>query len=143
MSIALTFPCASEIAPVEKAKSYLAAAENIPEEKVKQFIENFRYDLKEFHQQYNAQLQHSVYLGLLNERFWSTLVNVTDKSQVEWAELSDDFKHHGQYESGDTIGFGELECIECHQSIMIHHLSEVYDCLNCGGHKFIRKALAP
>lgn len=128
---------------VAQAKLYLEAAESIPEDNIKQFLANFRYDLHEFHQQYNAQLQHSVYLGLLNERFWMALTNITDKSQIEWAELNDDFKHSGEYHSGDSIGFGELECIACHQSTIIVYLSEVSNCMHCGGKSFTRKALAP
>ena len=41
---------------VEKAKAIVIAAESLPEEKVKQFVENFKYDLKEFYQQYQSQV---------------------------------------------------------------------------------------
>jgi len=131
------------ITVVEKAKAIVIAAENLPEEKIKQFVENFRYDLREFHQQYQSQVKHSLYLGLLNERFWSTLANITDKSQVEWAELNEDFQHHSLYHSGDYIGFGELECQQCHQTMLLSHLTEITDCFTCGGNSFIRKGLTP
>ena len=36
---------------IEHAKVLVKAAEEIPEEKIKQFIENFKYDLNEFYQQ--------------------------------------------------------------------------------------------
>ena len=128
---------------VEQVKAYLSAAEAIPEDKVKQFINNFEHDLKEFYEQNQADIQHSVYIGLLNETFWAKLAQMTDKSQVEWAELTDDFKYHGQYHSGDFVGFGELECQKCHHKITILHLSEVVDCDECGGSKFTRLALMP
>jgi len=128
---------------VEKAKAIVIAAESLPEEKVKQFVENFKYDLKEFYQQYKSQVKHSLYLGLLNERFWLTLVSVTDKSQVEWAELKDDFKHQSLYHSGDYIGFGELECQQCQQTMLLSHFTKIADCFTCGGNEFVRKGLTP
>lgn len=128
---------------VEQAKAYLIAAEAIPEEKVKQFIDGFIYDLHEFYQQNQAEVQSSVYLALMNENLWKSLASMTDKSQVEWSELMDDFEHDGIYHQGDYIGFGELECQKCQQKISITHLSQVTDCINCGGQKFIRHALKP
>lgn len=128
---------------VEQARSYLVAAESIPEEKIKQFIDNFKYDLREFYKQNQAQVEHSSYLGLMNESLWQTLSEMTDKSQVEWAELMGDFEHDGIYHSGDYIGFGELECCQCSQKITINHLSKVSDCINCGHSDFIRKGLTP
>jgi len=128
---------------VERMKAYLSAAEAIPEEKVKQFVQNFEYDLIEFYQQNQAQIQHSVYLGILSETFWAKLAQMTDKSQVEWAELIEDFQHQGIYHTGDFIGFGELVCQQCQNKATILHLSEVHDCNECGGNKFIRLALTP
>ncbi|MFT5756118.1 MAG: hypothetical protein ACI9LM_000830 [Alteromonadaceae bacterium] len=128
---------------VEKAKALVMAAESLPEDKVKQFISNFQYDLREFYQQYQSNVKHSLYLGLLNERFWSTLANVTDKSQVEWAELNEDFAHQSIYHRGDYIGFGELECQQCHQSMLFSHLTQLTECFECGGEVFLRKGLTP
>jgi len=131
------------ISIVEKAKAIVVAAESLPEDKIKQFVENFKYDLREFHLQYQSHVKHSLYLGLLNERFWSTLVSITDKSQVEWAELNDDFQHQSIYQSGDYIGFGELECQKCHQTMLLSHLTKITDCFTCGGKIFVRKGMTP
>lgn len=128
---------------VATAKALLVAAESLPEERVRQFIDNFKYDLQEFYQQNQSQAQHSVYLGLLNEEFWDTLAQMTDRSQVEWTELCDDLEHQGVYHSGDVIGFGILECQQCHENLTISHLSEVDDCLACGGKSFVRHGLTP
>ena len=128
---------------IEHAKAYFNAAEALPEAKVKQFIDNFTYDLNEFYRQNQSDAKHSVYLGLLNETLWLNLARMTDKSQVEWAELSDDFQHQGTYQTGDVIGFGELACKKCQQTITIYHLSEVSDCANCGGSEFFRHPLSP
>lgn len=128
---------------VDRVKEYLGAAESIPEEKVKQFVANLEYDLNEFYQQNQAEIKHSTYLGLLNETLWEKLAQMTDKSQVEWAELVDDFKHEGEYVSGDYVGFGVLQCCQCDHQVEISHLSIVRDCLECGGKNFIRLPLNP
>ncbi|GLX77517.1 DUF1451 domain-containing protein [Thalassotalea insulae] len=128
---------------VEHAKLLLKAAEMIPEEKIKQFIDNFKYDLHEFYQQHQEQAKHSLYLAIMNESFWAVMANITDKSQVEWAELCDDFDHNGDYRSGDYIGFGVLECQNCHHSLQITHLCQIKDCLHCGHQHFVRQSLTP
>jgi hypothetical protein len=128
---------------VEQSKLYLHAAEQLPEDKVKQFVDNLRFDLKEFIQQNQAQAQHSLYLGLLNESFWQNMKAITDKPQVEWSELDDDFKHHGEYKSADFIGFGLLECQHCREKTTYSRASDVADCFNCGGSSFIRLPFSP
>jgi len=128
---------------VEQAKSYLAAAEHIPEKKVKQFIDSFVYDLHEFYQRNQTQAQDSLYLALLNESLWQSLATLTDKSQVEWSELMDDFEHDGLYHVDDYIGFGELECKNCHERLSVTHLSKVTSCIHCGGEQFIRHGMKP
>ena len=128
---------------VEQAKAYIVAAESIPDEKIKQFIDNLKYDLTELYQQNQAEFQHSVYLELMNESLWQNLAEMTDKSQVEWSELMEDFQHDGIYHSGDYIGFGELECTHCHHQHIVSHFSQVNECLKCGGKEFVRHGLMP
>jgi hypothetical protein len=128
---------------LKQAKLYAKAAEDMSEEKVNQFTENLKYDLHDFYQQNQSEAQHSTYLGLLNETLWSTLAQLTDKSQVEWAELVEDFEHDGIYKAGDMIGFGELVCLNCDESKHIVHFSEVTECVKCGGSTFTRVPLAP
>ena len=128
---------------VEQAKLVCTAAEAIPEQKVKQFIDKFSYDLHEFCLLSQQQASHSVYLGLLNESFWRLLVNITDKAQVEWIELAQDFHHHGDYQQGDLIGFGILLCKKCKSSQLISHLSTVDQCIHCGHGHFYRQSLNP
>lgn len=128
---------------VAQAKKYAGAAESLSEHKLQQFIDSFRYDLHEFYQQNQAQLQHSIYLTLLNEVLWGKLAQLTDKSQVEWSELLTDLQHQGKYYSGDMIGFGELQCLQCQNKLMIVHLSEVTSCIHCQGREFIRLPLKP
>lgn len=128
---------------VKRAKLYAKAAENMSEEKVNQFTDNLKHDLHDFYQQNQSQAKHSIYLGLLNETLWSNLAQLTDKSQVEWAELVEDFEHDGIYKTGDIIGFGELVCQQCDEKKHITHVSEVAVCAKCGGETFTRLPLDP
>lgn len=128
---------------VKRAKLYANAVENMSEEKVNQFTDNLKHDLHDFYQQNQSQVKHSTYLGLLNETLWENLAQLTDKSQVEWAELVEDFEHDGQYKTGDIIGFGELVCQQCDEKVHVMHVSEVPECANCGGESFIRLPLDP
>lgn len=128
---------------LKQAKLYADAAETMSEEKLQQFIDNLKYDLYDFYQLNRAQAKHSVYLGLLNEALWDNLAKLTDKSQVEWAELVDDFSHDGQYKSGDFIGFGKLQCEQCDETITIMHFSEISNCVHCGSADFTRLPLNP
>jgi len=128
---------------IEQAKKYLTAAEALPEEKIGQFIDNLKYDFADFFQQSKTEAQHSIYLGLLEESFWSELSKITDKSQVEWSELQSDFNHQGDYKKGDFIGFGVLVCKKCGQQVEYFHPSKVTACPNCESTHFERYALSP
>ena len=128
---------------VEHSKMLLRAAEQLPEEKIDQFVDNLVYDLKEFYLQHQQEAKHSLYLSLMSESFWAVMANITDKSQVEWAELLDDFEHDGLYQQGDIIGFGIIECTQCQKTLQISHLTKISECLHCGHHYFFRKSLTP
>jgi len=133
----------SVVTIVEQAKKYLLAAESIPEEKVKQFTDNLSYDLNQFYKQYQEDAENSLMIGLLEEKFWQSLSQITDRSQVEWAEMDEDFNHHGIYKTGDMIGFGLLQCKHCRHEMNFYHLSSVPKCPVCGKESFKRLPLAP
>lgn len=128
---------------VEQAKSIILAMEELPESRVKQFVANFKYDLQEFYAQNQKEVKHSIYLSLMKESFWAIMANITDKSQVEWAEIPDDFQHNGVYSTGDVIGFGMLECQQCHKATAVTHMTVVEKCIYCGHDRFIRESLTP
>lgn len=128
---------------VEKAKDYLVAAERLPEEKIKQFISHLVLDLKEAYQHSKDDAEHSPYLGVMNEAWWQQMADITDKSQVEWAEVTDDLSHQGVYRVGDVVGFGILMCQQCGHEQTITHGVVVAQCLQCGHESFGRKAFSP
>jgi len=127
---------------LSKAKEIALAAEAMSEEKVKQFLVNLRYDLKEFYHLNQQQADNSLYLGLMNESMWRTLAKVTDQTQVEWSELIEDFEHDGIYTAGDVIGFGEVICQNCHQTQHISHPMTLAACPSCQGEDFVRVSYA-
>lgn len=128
---------------VEKAKAYLIAAERLPEEKVKQFIRNLVLDLKDAYEHTKGDAEHSAYLGVMNETWWQQMADITDKSQVEWAEVTDDLSHQGVYQVGDVVGFGILTCQGCGHEQTITHGIVVSKCTQCGHEAFSRKAFTP
>lgn len=128
---------------IAQAKEYAGAAEAMSEEKLQQFMQNLKYDLHEFYILNKADAQSSVYLGLLNETLWDNLAKLTDKSQVEWAELAEDFEHDGTYQTGDFIAFGELKCQACEQKTTITHFSQISNCIHCNHAYFERLPLNP
>lgn len=128
---------------VNQAKEILSAAESLSQEQITQFTLNLQNDLSEFYQQNLHEAKHSIYLAIMEETLWQTLSEMTDKSQVEWAELQEDFQHKGKYKTGDIIGFGILECQLCHKEHHYTHCTEVSNCLDCGHHDFVRKPLSP
>ncbi len=128
---------------VEKAKEFVRMSEEYPEEKIEQFIDNLKFDLIDFYHQQQVDFKNSPSVDILNESLWQTLEQVTDKSQVEWAELQDDFDHDGVYHSGDFIGFGVLVCRHCGHACHHSHFSEVIGCIECGHESFTRQPLMP
>ncbi len=126
---------------VDEAKAWLKTAESIPEEKYQQFISNFKLDLIEFYQQSQADIQHSLYLDLLKDTFWAKLSSITDQTQIEWAELQEDFVHDGLYKAGDYVGFGEVKCLTCHHTQQVHHVTLLSSCIKCDGKTFKRQSL--
>ena len=71
------------------------------------------------------------------------MAQITDKSQVEWSELMDDFQHQDGYHVGDYVGFGQLQCQACQHCITYSHANVVTDCIACGGKDFHRLSLTP
>ncbi|TRX57358.1 zinc ribbon-containing protein [Thalassomonas sp. M1454] len=126
---------------VEKANEYIKAAEAISVNEFQLSVDDFKRDLFGFHHNSQPKQEQSLYLQSVKEGMWQHLADMTDQSQVEWSELLDDFEHDGIYKTGDAIGFGQLECQQCGQSVDILHASTVTSCITCAGNEFKRKPL--
>lgn len=128
---------------VNSIKSYLVAAEELTEDEIERSIYGLRRDLNQFYLHSQDEVNNSIYLTAIKEKFWQALAQITDKSKVEWAELVEDFEHNGVYNEGELVGFGQLICTRCHYRIDIVHPSRLGTCPECGHHQFKRQGLAP
>jgi hypothetical protein len=100
-------------------------------------------DLQMFYRHYQQDMQDSEYVQRIKESVWKELAEMTDKSQLEWRELEQDFDHQGTYEQGEWIGMGTLVCKHCHYKMEFLHPIELPPCPQCNGAYFLREALAP
>ncbi|GGI72285.1 zinc ribbon-containing protein [Shewanella gelidii] len=108
---------------------------------VEQFLKR---DIASFLQQQNEYvLSHSPMLMAVENTLWHWLGEITDKSQVEWHELAQDFKHHGYYESGEIVNQGTMVCTGCGHETNIEFPSVILDCTECEGKEFTREQLQP
>ncbi|QDP00846.1 zinc ribbon-containing protein [Thalassotalea sp. PS06] len=128
---------------VEKGEEYLQAAEDLSVNEYQLSLQGFKNDLQQFYQEYKEQANQSVYLKNIREGIWLQLAQMTDKSQVEWTELEEDFQHKGIYHSGELIGFGQLRCVSCGHKIDVLHASKIIPCVKCDGEEFERLPLSP
>lgn len=103
-----------------------------------------KIDLARFVQSIDQPLtQASPQQVAVEDTLWSWLVAITDKSQVEWIELADDFEHNGVYQSGDIVGLGQFVCSECQQQKSIYRPQEIGHCIDCNGTTFSRAPFNP
>lgn len=128
---------------MDTAKAYFNAAEDLTQEEISLFTQGVKRDLNEFYLRYQDESKQSVWLGSINESFWHSLTQLTDKSQVEWSELTADFEHNGIYNCGELVGIGVLKCTKCEQTLEILHPGKLSTCLGCGHHQFTRYSLDP
>ncbi len=78
---------------------------------------------------------------VLVELMWKKLSEITDKTQLEWREVTEDLRHHGVYHAGEEVGIGVYTCKHCGKALEIHHPSVLVVCPNCDHKSFTRKAL--
>lgn len=129
---------------VTQGKEYLRLKAQAGEDELALVEQFLKRDIASFLQEQNADsLSHSPSLILLENTLWHWLSEITDRSQVEWHELSQDFKHHGYYQSGDIVNQGLLVCTSCGHSMSIEFPGVIPDCPECDNEEFIREALTP
>lgn len=115
-------------------KAYLKAGKDLSAYESQLFVETLKRQFAEAH---DEEQQPSMW----TEELWQQLSQITDKTQVEWAELMEDFKHQGVYYQGEYVGMGRYRCSQCQQSIDYTHPTEMLCCAHCGGVQFFRDGL--
>ncbi|PMH37481.1 hypothetical protein BCU68_07645 [Vibrio sp. 10N.286.49.B3] len=99
-------------------------------------------DLKEFAENYEESKSGPFYLMVMDS-IWQGLLEITDRTKVEWVELFQDLEHRGLYKTGDVIGFGVLVCENCTHKVEYNHPTSIVSCTKCGSNAFSRQALKP
>lgn len=125
-------------------KAYLNAGKELSAYETRLFIETLKRQWHEQEQQETEQdmpASEQAAPSLWPEALWQELSNITDKTQLEWQELTQDFKHQGVYYQGEMVGMGRYRCSNCYQHIDYTHPAELLPCSNCDGVQFYREGL--
>ncbi|SDJ05125.1 Zinc-ribbon containing domain-containing protein [Ferrimonas sediminum] len=127
------------------SSAYLQLKQRLSESELAMVEQFLRRDLGEFalHAADNVEQPDSLFTLGLENSLWQWLVEITDKSQLEWHELGQDLKHHGTYESGEVVGLGILVCDKCGHEMTFNHPDLLPACPKCDHQLFSRKMLAP
>lgn len=124
----------------EKLKAYLKAGKDLSAYETQLFIETLKRQWQEHDEQEQANAASEA-PSLWPEALWQELSSITDKSQLEWQELTQDFKHQGVYYQGEVVGMGRYRCSHCLTHIDYTHPAELLACSQCGGVQFFREGL--
>lgn len=124
-------------------KAYIKAGKDLSAYETRLFIETLKRQWHEQQEQQDTEDMASQQAApsLWPEALWQELSNITDKTQLEWQELTQDFKHQGVYYQGEKVGMGRYRCSNCYQHIDYTHPAELLACSNCDGVQFYREGL--
>ncbi|MGI2097106.1 zinc ribbon-containing protein [Shewanella glacialipiscicola] len=129
---------------VTQGKEFLRLKEQAGEDELALVEQFLKRDIASFLREQNANsLSHSPTVITLENTLWHWLSEITDRSQVEWHELTQDFKHHGYYQSGDIVNQGIMVCTNCGNEMSIEFPSTISDCPECDNGEFTREPLTP
>ncbi len=84
-----------------------------------------------------------LYYRLIADSIWHGLLEITDRTQVEWKEVFDDLEHQGVYQAGEVIGLGILVCEKCGHREQFNHAQIIEPCTHCQHEEFTRVSLKP
>jgi DNA-directed RNA polymerase subunit RPC12/RpoP len=125
---------------VEQLKAYVKAGKELSAYETQLFVETLKRQWRD-HSEQEQENAASEAPSMWPEALWQELSNITDKSQLEWQELAQDFKHQGVYYQGEVVGMGRYRCSHCLQHIDYTHPSELLACSQCAGVQFFREGL--
>ncbi|GIU43906.1 zinc ribbon-containing protein [Shewanella colwelliana] len=129
---------------VTTSKQFLTLKDQAKEDELALVEQFLKRDIASYLQEKNAtDLSHSPTMIAVENTLWHWLSEITDRSQVEWHEVSQDFKHHGYYQSGEIVGQGTMVCTNCGHEMRIEFPGVIPDCPECDSEQFTREALAP
>ncbi len=127
---------------LETSGKYVSAANDLTKDELSLISEYVKSDLKEFAESYEESKSSPFYL-MVTDSIWQGLLDITDRTKVEWVELFQDLEHQGLYQAGEMIGLGVLVCESCGHKMQYNHPSEIAACTHCGNKVFGRLPLKP
>lgn len=127
---------------LERTQAYLEAAGELTRDELALIAEYVREDLREF-EEAPGGYKDSAFYNALQESIWGWLLELTDRTQVEWQAVLDEVQHKGVYKVGDRMSLGVLVCNQCGHRRWVLHPERIVSCIECGGSEFSREALAP
>ncbi|EGU44834.1 hypothetical protein VII00023_11569 [Vibrio ichthyoenteri ATCC 700023] len=127
---------------LETSGKYVDAANDMTKDELALISAYMKSDLKEFADNYEHSKSGPFYQMVTNS-IWQGLLEITDRTKVEWVELFADLEHQGLYQAGEVIGLGTLVCDKCGHQTQYNHPTEIISCIQCGHTAFTRKPLKP
>ncbi|WP_070968624.1 zinc ribbon-containing protein [Vibrio sonorensis] len=126
----------------ETSGKVLDAANDLTKDELALVSAYMKADLKEFADSYESSKSGPFYL-MITDSIWQGLLDITDRTKVEWVELFADLEHQGLYEAGEVIGLGNLVCDQCGHKTQYNHPTVIIPCVKCGHKGFSRQPLKP
>ena len=129
---------------ITQGKNYLQLKSQANEQELALVEEFLKRDIASYLKEQTAEdISFSPTAIALENTLWQWLSEITDRSQVQWHELQQDFKHHGCYKSGEIINQGMLTCDNCGHQMRIDFPGVIPDCPQCDSDSFSREPLSP
>ncbi|MGL4860767.1 MAG: zinc ribbon-containing protein [Enterobacteriaceae bacterium] len=129
---------------VKEGEHKLVALGQLTREEISQVIFSVQRDLEEFARSYSEDHgEESLFVEAIKESVWQELLDITDKTQLEWQEVFNDLDHHGVYSSGEVVGLGNLICEKCNYSMTFYTPEILPKCPRCHHTQFQRKPFNP
>ena len=114
----------------ETSGKVVDAANDMTQDELSLISAYVKADLKAFSDNYEEGKSGPFYLTIADS-IWQGLLDITDRTKVEWVELFDDLEHQGLYEAGEVIGLGTLVCEECGHKTTYNHPTVIIPCIKC------------
>lgn len=127
---------------LENSEKVVSAANEMTKDEIALISAYVKADLKEFADAFEESKSGPFYLTIANS-IWQSLLDITDKTRIEWIELAKELEQQGLYQEGDVIGLGVLICEQCGHKTEYIHPTKVTPCIHCGGKTFHREPLNP
>ncbi|MCW8332645.1 zinc ribbon-containing protein [Vibrio sp. SCSIO 43135] len=127
---------------IETSGKVAQAANDLTKDEMALVSAYVKSDLKEFADNYEDSKSGPFYL-MIADSVWQGLLDITDRTKVEWVELFQDLEHQGLYQAGEVIGLGNLVCDDCGHKTQYNHPTIIIPCTKCGCKGFSRQPLKP